>query len=337
MSTLKKFVTAFLLILLTAPAFAQNDAHALVEQGIKLFDQGKYTNAIEKYQAALKIDSTDLQADYELGYTLYVSGKPNDAIPYLERILKSNASKYEAYEVLGSIYDDNNQPEKAIECYKAGLKEKPDFERLYYNLGLTYLRQKQYAQSLSCAINALKLKPDHASAHWLFAMAADAQGKRGAALLAYSNFLLLEPQTKRSAQVIPYVINILNYGITSKDSKNISISTHAGNPSELAMQLAVVAATTSKTGLSATDSLQLQLKSVYSIAHIIADDKAEPFIGTYYADYFEKLAKSDNMPAFTRYIMLSSAKKDEYIQWFKDHDKELKDLGAWVDNNPRKF
>jgi hypothetical protein len=66
------------------------------------------------------------------------------------------------------------------------------------------------------------------------------------------------------------------------------------------------------------------------------DEKTPAMASTYFADFFQKLGASGNMPAFTRYISLS-VNKDENLAWFKAHDKELSDFDKWVATTERKF
>src|SRR5581483_5898082 len=270
MKTCHKLILLQIVLCFSFAAFSQNnnDPKTLVDEGVALYDKGDYNGAIEKYKAALAINQNDYRADFELAYTLYTVGKGNEAIPYCELILKSNESKYETYELLGSIYDDSNQPDKAIEAYKAGIKEKPDFERLHFNLAVTYERLKRFADAETEAIKALKLDPTHASAHRIYGFATYHQNKRSHAILAFCNFLMLEPQSDRSAVVYKYLDTIFR----QQEGKNIVLteSNFSGKNltpltlAEIAVNLAVTTKDTlSKLGkTSPVDQMMIQLKTV---------------------------------------------------------------------------
>jgi len=340
MKTYHNLILASALLLTSFTALSQNTqgTKSLVDEGVALYDKGDYNGAMEKYNAALKINPNDLRADYEMAYTLETLRKGLDAVPYLEKILQSNDSKYETYQLLGTIYDENGQPEKAIEAYRAGIKEKPDFALLHMNLGITLMGQKKYPEAEAEYTEALKLDPTHASNHRLYGLNAYKQSKRADALLAWCNFLLLEPQSQRSAEGVVYVKNILTYGIKKGDKKNININISSSDLGSvnLMMQMAVVASTIDKKNLSAVDSLALQLTSVFQVIGEQADKIDSPFFGSFYAKYFKKLAESGNMPAFAHYITMS-AYKDENLAWFKDHEKDLNNLEAWTKDTKRDF
>jgi tetratricopeptide (TPR) repeat protein len=228
-------------------ALAQNneDAKALVKQGVQLHDQGKYAEAIEKYNEALKIDPGNLYADFELGYTLFASGKVNDAIPFLEKVIASNSSLTAgAYDILGSIYDNSNQKDKAIEAYKAGIKANPQYQRLYYNIGISYSRDKRYDDAEQYTIQAIKLDPKHASSQRMYALVNFHQDKRVPALLAFCSFILLEPNTARSSEAYNNILHILQGGVLKDASGKTTIllsSKETTDISTLNMGISIIA------------------------------------------------------------------------------------------------
>ncbi|MFB9841418.1 tetratricopeptide repeat protein [Mucilaginibacter ginsenosidivorans] len=339
MKTCQKTLLLPILLFLSVAAFAQNndDAKALVKQGVALNDSGKYDRAIEKYNQAIKADPQYANAYYEMGYTLFTTGKEKEAIPYLEKVLALEPKAAGGYDMLGSIYDDLNQSDKAIDLFKKGIGADSTYQRLHYNIAITYYRLGKFPESEQAAIKAIKLDATHASSQRILAMATYKQKKRGISLLAWCDFLLLEPQSKRSPEALNFVKTILNYGVKRAGDSSITISVNpdegAGN---LLMPIAISTALDKKTNLSAVDSVQFELTSLLQISASIIGDDAPPLVKNYYAGYFEQLAKSGNMPAFARYITLS-AYRDENLAWFKEHDKELKDLQQWVAATKREF
>lgn len=317
---------------------SKEDAKNLVKQGVALHDEGKYAEAIQKYQDAIKIDPENSTAFYELSYTLFSTGKGKDALPYLEKVIKLDPGSGGAYDMLGSVYDDDKQPEKAIDYFLRGIKADPNYQRLYYNIAITYYRQGKYTDAETNAINAIKLQPKHASSHRIYAMITNKQNKLGCSLLGWCSFLLAEAQTKRSVEAMKYINAIINNGIKKNAEKSVTITMQENNmnPANLMMPMAVINATSGKTNLSSIDSLTLQLTSLFEVAHTITGDKDQPFVAKYFSDYFAALGKSGNMPAFVRYITLGIY-ADENKKWFKEHDKELSALDTWVTSTKREF
>ncbi|MES2278498.1 MAG: tetratricopeptide repeat protein [Bacteroidota bacterium] len=347
MKTLHKLFTAVLLLFIfTNAAFAQTDAQALIKQGIQLHDQGKFAEAIDKYQQAIKADPANMQAEFELSYSLFSSGKGTDAIPHLEKVIKNEKSlSAGAYDLLGSIYDDNKQADKAIELYKQGIKANPQYQRLYYNLGLSLLRQQKYADAETQAIEALKLDPKHGSSHRLYAVACLGQNKGVCAIMAFCNFLMLEPQTQRSTEAYQQIQQIIQSKVKVTDDKKINmfIQDQKGGDqdmgaAEMGLSLAAASANLEQNkGKSLPALFEDQLKTILGITgELSAKKKDKGFFWKFYADYFYKLSQSANMPVFARIVSLTG-NQQENIQWFKDHPDDLKTLDAWFKSTERSF
>jgi tetratricopeptide (TPR) repeat protein len=340
MKTLNKALFTIVLLFTAIPSFAQNDdAKNLVKQGIALHDEGKYPEAIAKYQQAIKLDPANSMAQYELAYSLAASGKQKDAIPYLEKLVKIEPKSGAAFDLLGNIYDDDNQADKAIDYYKKGIAGDPEYQRLHYNLAITYLRQKKYVEAEEAAVNAIKLDTKHASSQQVYAIATYRQNKRANSLLAWCSFLMLEPQSKRSSEGYQYIHDLLTSGIAKTGEKATSITMSLGGDSgadDLMFKMAVLAATTDKKNLSATDSLSLQLSEVFKIANEIKGGKDQSFFKNFYADYFKKLAASSHMPAFARIVNLT-ANSEKNLAWFKENPTAINELETWINTTERKL
>ncbi len=182
--------------------------------------------ALQYPSQALKLDPENVQANYEIAFSLLASGKGNDGIPYVEKTIKGSTNislTAASYDLLGSIYDQDHKSDKAIEAYKKGIEVNPKYQRLHYNLGIAYFRNKQYPEAEASAIEAIKLDPKHASSQRMYALVAFHQNKRIPALMAFCNFLMLEPQTARSAEAYNNIQHILQGGVLKDDKGNSTI------------------------------------------------------------------------------------------------------------------
>ncbi len=339
---------SFSLIVFTAFSFtiaAQNKSAVpdLIKQGVQLNDQKDYAGAIDKYSQALKLDPDNAQANYEMAFTLLGSGKGNDAVPFVEKAIKGSQSTLfiaSCYDLLGSIYDQDKQSVKAIEAYKKGIEVNPKYQRLHYNLGIAYFRNKQYAEAEASAIEAIKLDPKHASSQRMYALVTFHQNKRMNALMAFCNFLLLEPQGPRSAEAFGNIQHILQGGVLKDDKGKGTIILSPKDSKDngslnLAISMVVLSGQTKK--LSGMDLLEYQLKSIFTIAGEQSAAKTDKeFFWKFYADYFYQLSQSTNMPAFTRLISLS-ANKDTNTKWMSDNENLVKELDNWIATTPRAF
>jgi tetratricopeptide (TPR) repeat protein len=315
----------------------------LVKQGVQLNDQGKYAEAIDKYNEALKLDPENAQANYEMAFSLLASGKGNDGISYVEKTIKANPNPQltaASYDLLGSIYDQGHETAKAIDAYKNGIQVNPKYQRLYYNLGLTYFRSKQFAQAETNAIEAIKLDPKHGSSLRMYALVTFHQNKRVNALMGFCSYLLLDSQSPQAAEAFGNIQHILQGGVLKDGNghNTIIVSSKSNQESEvLNLSISMAALSGQKKKLTGMDLLEYELKSIFTIAGESSEKNTDKtFFDKFFVDYFYKLAKSDNMPAFTRLMGLST-NKEANGKWMSENDQLVKQLDNWVVTTDRSF
>ena len=332
-----------MLLFCSVAVFAQDkDAQVkeLVKQGTALHDAKKYDEAIAKYDEALKIDPGNNAALFEKGFSLASSGKTDQATIILEKVAASNTEP-SAYDVLGSIYDDKKDFDKAVGYFQKGINSFPKYQRLRYNISISYLRQKKYPEAEAAATEAIKLNPKHASSHRAYAIATYNEGKHVNSIMAWCNFLIIEPQTQRSTEALTYIKHMLYLNVKENTMK-VGGTDELTTGQQLSIALAVsTGLTISKNAdgnnsakVSSLDSLTSPLPAIFRLTF----EKEEPtntlFFKKYYAKFFSDLANSGYMQAFGRYITISAFENDN-IAWLKEHQDNLNALTTWVNTYKR--
>jgi tetratricopeptide (TPR) repeat protein len=77
--------------LCTQPAFSQstnNTVKSLMDEGVSLYKEGNYSQAIPYYNEILSIDPNNTEAIYNKGLALDVLGKYEDAITHYNKVLE---------------------------------------------------------------------------------------------------------------------------------------------------------------------------------------------------------------------------------------------------------
>jgi len=341
MKTIGKWLLVPCLFWISFSAKAQT-ANDLMKQGVDLHNQGKYTEAIDKFTEVLKTDPENGYANYEIAFSLYADKKPQDAIPHLEKAVRSTDTNLSvaAYCLLASIYDEDKQTPKAIETYNLAIKINPDYPQIYYNLGIAYFRNQQYAEAENSAIEAIKHNPQHASSQRLYALVTFHQNKRVNALLAFCSFILLEPNTARSAEAYANIQHIMQGGVLKDPKGNTTIAVSSTDDKEngtfnLGISLAVTSGQSK--GLMGVDLLQDELKTIFGLAGELVEKKTDKtFFDKFFVDYFYKLAQSNNMPTLAHTVALT-ANKDESAKWATTHTEDIKAMSEWLKTPPRTF
>jgi hypothetical protein len=299
-----KIVLVALLTFAVTSVFAQNEdeARALIKEGVALNDQGKYAEAIEKYNQALKADTGNLHADYQLAFSLFKLDRSKESIPYLQKVIKGNTSL--------------NAP-------------------AYDLMGLCYFKAKQYSEAENSAIESLKINPKQAGTQRMYALVTFHQNKRAEALLGFCSFIMLEPQTARSTEAFGNIQHILSGGAL-KAELGVTINPLSADDNALNQAITKAVADAGKEKyVSAADQLAAQLKNIFTAVGQLAEKQtANGFFRNYMAAYFYTLSQSPNMPVFARLISQSTP---ESKQWIATHAKEMDDLDRWVKSTDRGF
>jgi len=222
--------------------------------------------------------------------------------------------------------------EDAIAKYNDALKLDASYPQGYYNLGLAYFGAKKYAEAETAAIEALKRAPKNAGNHRLYALVTFHQNKRGNALLGFASFLLLEPNSARSAEAVTNMQSILRGGVL-KNGVAGSISTDEATLNGVITRTVAEGQAKKLTG---TNLLEYELTHIFISSAIFQKKISYSFFDTFYAIYLSELAQSGNMPAFA-HIVAQYINKDENAKWLAANPDKVDALNKWVQATQREM
>ena len=134
----------------SAPALAQD-----VQQGIALYNQGKFAEAEPVLRAA-----TGTEASAYLAATLVRVGRYAEAEAQANAALAADPVHPVAVAALGEALVLQEKLDDAVARLSAALAAKPDLAYAYYWRGQAYQRNKQIARMVEDYQNFLKLRPD---------------------------------------------------------------------------------------------------------------------------------------------------------------------------------
>lgn len=140
-------VIALLLTILVTSGFAAS-ARSKVNEGNKLFRQGKFDAAANRYQDALLDDPKSPRIQFDVGNALYKKKDYQKALDAYQKALGTDdvMLQSQAYYNMGnSLYRAQKLPE-AISAYERALKLNPDDQDAKYNLEYVRNKLKQNAQ-----------------------------------------------------------------------------------------------------------------------------------------------------------------------------------------------
>lgn len=312
----------------------------LVRAGVALHDLRDYDGAIDKYKQVLKDNPRDAQALYELAYSYF--GK-KDYQKTVQTCLEG--MKYHSpflghfYSQLGNTYDELGQPEKALAVYKEGAKQSPRDSMLPFNAGITYMRMGKTEEAQKSYGAALLLNPLHISSHFRLAEAFTRNRQNVQALLALSRFLVLEPESQRSAAAFQAIREIMVGNVKQNGNNNVTIFVNLAPKqkgvedfSAVEMMLGISVAAENLAARKNRSEIE-NLVSAYTLAceslsRMKTVKKKELFASYFYVPYFAELSKSKYVEPFVYWMCLSSGLAG-VREWLAQHKEQVDAFRDW--------
>ncbi len=293
-------------------------------EGLNFHNEGKYREAINAYRKISLSDTLGMVAAYELALSYVAFEKPDSAIYYANYILGFKTEyRRDAYDVLGSAYDIAKQPEKALEVYEQGLKEFPGYHKYYFEKGITLQNMKKYPEAVTNYQKAIEINPYHSSSHLRLGMLALNNDMLVPGVMSLLQFLIIEPGTNRSLQVLIELEKHLKRDtVIEKDSIKYSTpgeNTFADLDEMLRSKIALNDAYKTKIKLSYFGIIK-QLQLMFEKMELNPADKG--YWNTYYTPILKGMWDKQLFEPFIYYIFQSTNDKVE-VKMLKKKKKEI--------------
>jgi Tfp pilus assembly protein PilF len=344
---LKAIFLLFIFPFFSSLVFAQQkeEADNLVQEGVALQDKGEVDSALSKYNQALKIDQDNLLALMETAYSFLSIEKYDECINFSKRAIKTHPHDpllKTAYVSYGNALDELGKTSKAIDIYEDGIKLFPEYFQLYYNKGISQNKLSKTEDALMSFQISATLYPNHASSqnalgHLLFS------NNKIPSLMAFCRFLVLEPNSKRSAANLDNVQKIMNAHVAKTDEKNVTISIGSdmldqnkkkqkNNFSQAEFMLALNSALDNdSTNISKTEVEKFIRKFSSLIEYFKEAEKDNyGFYWDYYVPYFTDMNDKGLTEVFA-YIAFTSSKNTAVDAWLESHNTEVAGFYKWSD------
>jgi len=106
--------------------------------GVVQFQKGNIEDAVDKYEAALRLHDAYSEGHYNLASALLQQGKIDEAIMHGQRAIELEPSDPDAHVVLGNAFMNKQDFERAIREYDQALTIRPEDSNAHYNLGAAF-------------------------------------------------------------------------------------------------------------------------------------------------------------------------------------------------------
>jgi len=104
------------------------NVRAATELANKLYDAGRYAEAIPYYQQAFAVDARNVNVSTDLGTALFYAGRTDEALTQFDKSLAIDPSHAQTLFNLGIVRRDGKKDSKgAVEAWERLLKVAPDY------------------------------------------------------------------------------------------------------------------------------------------------------------------------------------------------------------------
>ena len=140
---------------------AKEKADSNIESGVEKFNEAKYQEAVQYFDAAIAAYNKSYDAYFYKGKALYYQGKYEEAILTYDKCLELEADNYDILAHQGLCYLGLGDLAKAEEIANAVI-EADNKNKLAYNLlGLVYFKQEKFTDSYKLFEKAVSIDKDY--------------------------------------------------------------------------------------------------------------------------------------------------------------------------------
>ena len=143
-----------------------NSEYMLILKAEGYFEEGRYTEAIDKYTELLKKNPNFPGAHYGLGLTFWKKVDYAAAEPELRLALREDPNHPTANYYLADILVKSQRTKEAVPLLEIAVAGAPDLSMAYYELGKCYADEGRLQDALKILLQAAALDGDDKSTHY---------------------------------------------------------------------------------------------------------------------------------------------------------------------------
>jgi tetratricopeptide (TPR) repeat protein len=311
------------------------EAEDLLRTGVAYHDRGDYETALDYYRQAMELAPDHPIIYYEMGFSYISMGDSETALDLAEKGIaaaekrRMNDVMPTLFDLKGSALDNLNRSEEAITVYLAAISQYGANTFLYYNLGLSYYRIDRQDDAWESLIKGLLINPNHPSSNYLLGKIATETGKKTQAFYSLCYFLLLEPNTERSAQVYNTVLYML-------DREDEAIGVRNNGAFTASDMVITFSFSLDEQNAELSDAEKTRAKLYYLFTSLeeqknsgkIGRSEGDELWWDFYAPFFYRIAQSDYFDVYCRYIGLTTDPKAD--DWIENGREEIEGFFEWL-------
>jgi tetratricopeptide (TPR) repeat protein len=217
-----KRLLLLLVLLMLAPGVLAGQqpskvANDHVVRGNKLADEGKYDDARQEYEAAIKVAPKWFEPHYELAYLHWRLKDSPAALRWIDSAIALQPDCFLCYDLKGSIVSNAGDPRASLAEFQKAIDLKPGYGRSYFNIAVAYLRLQETDTAIEWLKKAEVAQPAYASPYYQLGKIYFQQERLFLAAEQWIEFKKLEPKGPRFEEVSKLVDADLTMDSSLKD------------------------------------------------------------------------------------------------------------------------
>jgi tetratricopeptide (TPR) repeat protein len=314
----------------------------LLRDGIAAHDEKRYEDAIQLYRQILSENADDIVAIYEIAFSQSVSGDYLACVDTAVLGARYQSDLLNQFRMmLANCLDYDGQSNEAITIFKKSVNKEPENYLLRYNYAVTLESLDRFDDALRQVKIAATLNPAHASSHAMLSRLYVTNGERIPGILAGLRFLVLEPNSERSAKTLRAVHGLMLGSVEQEGEGNVTITVSPDADSregsffsaELMLGVANAAADIvdeedPKPKLTPVARAAMLVGSIVEGSQMGNEKPGKrEFAARYYVPYFASVDATE-MTDTLIYIAYSSSNWDEVVEWLATNAERVADFKA---------
>jgi tetratricopeptide (TPR) repeat protein len=319
------------------PATGLDKHRDLLRDAIAFDDRRDFDGAIARLQQILGENPDDVAAMYQLAYSHFGKEEYMKSLGVAYKGAKYKSQQLAAfYLLIGNNLDRLDEPELAIKVYKQGMKSFPTDAQFPMNLAITYLNFGKPEDARKSLKESAALDPNYAGSHLGLGQLYFASGYKVQAVLALCRFLVLEPDSSRSAAALKTMQGIIQSGVGPGEESNITIvvdatmRTDEGDFNAANLALSMLAASPYLEKNKGKSEMNLVVENFSTLFTVLSEGKTNQsgFAWNHYRPYFVEMKNRNYVEAFCYYIHQSGGSA-EASNWLAHNGTRVSEFLNW--------
>ncbi|MEQ9623550.1 tetratricopeptide repeat protein [Coleofasciculus chthonoplastes] len=170
-----------------------SDAEFWFNQGVTLYELGRYEEALASYDQAISLQPDFYQAWGNRGGALSELGRNEEALTSYDQAISLQPDYYKTWENRGIVLSELGRYEEALASYDQAISLQPDFYQAWSNRGVELDKLGRHEEALASYDQAISLQPDFYQAWSNRGVELDKLGRHEEALASYDQAISLQP------------------------------------------------------------------------------------------------------------------------------------------------